>query len=201
MIERQSWSVLCDGPSIEHLRPEDVEGTAVVAVNCTIALVQRGIPIDIWATTDCPARLWGWSAPHRALLPDLELFTTDNYILTLHYQHGVPIEKIWAVPPPYMGEHRAKEGHRIVLPTLFTVLSWLYKLGQSPVRVFGADMRGTGSPLASWNPWRPEESEGVRWRWGNEREALAHAARLYRSRSLRLERVRLAAPLPALAAA
>lgn len=184
------WAVLCDGPSVDAIEPADVEGCTVVAVNCTIALAERGIPIHVWATTDLPERLWGWSEPYRAMLPDLHFFTTDNYILTMHLKHGVPIERLWAVPPPYMGEAKGENGARIVIPTVFSVLSWLYKQGESPVHLFGADMRGTGSPLAPWNPWRAEESDGQRWRWANEREALASAARLYRGRSLRLARAR-----------
>ena len=172
-------NVLLEGPSIRGFNPTELLIGPVIAVNHALSLPA---PVDFWATTDNPARLWAWSEPHRR--ENLRYFTTDQNVgvfselLPEHYTdvYSQPFTEMWK-----------DDGKPIILPTIIPVLSWLLLVGVKYVRLFGCDMWGSNSPLHSSEPWS-EEDPNHSARWKVERTLLSHAMREYRLRGARIER-------------
>jgi hypothetical protein len=184
-------SVLCEGPSIELVTPGDLLPGPVVAVNHALSLSGK-FPVDFWATVDNPKNLWDWGAPY--LHERCKIFTTDNntFILDGMIEDAIA-ERVYALKPTFMEateEHPAflsDDGKPALLSTLTHVLGWLYHIGVPHVRVYGADMRGSGSPLA-FTPFSEAEDVGWQFRWGVERRLFDLASDKYRSCGRRLDR-------------
>ena len=184
-------NVLCEGPSILEFDPSQLLPGPVVAINHALSLSDR-VPIDFWATVDEPKVLWDWAQPH--LHQDCKIFTTENnlafWVETIGYEDGS--RRLYAKEPSYMVETEhspaflGQNGHAALLPTVTHVLGWLYHL-DADVRVFGADMRGSDSPL-SIAPFSEDEDEGWQFRWDAERRLFALSTKKFRSRGKRLER-------------
>ena len=179
-------NVLCEGPSIEALRPEDLLPGPTVAVNHALSLSGK-VPIDFWATVDDPDLLWAWSERHRH--EQVKLWTTENN--TPYYQDflGEAWEgRLYVWVQTFM-EH-LKEGDKKppVIPTVVALLGWLSNMpGVEHVRMFGCDMVGTDSPLAAAG-YSPDEDIGWEYRWIMERQLLALAFNKYRLQGKRIER-------------
>lgn len=187
----ENVNVLCEGPSISQLDLGDLLPGPVVAVNHAISLARK-VPVDFWATIDSPHNLWKWGQPwlHGAT----KLFTTDNNVWTWEDILGDgTIDRVYALKPTYMlatEDHPAflgEDGKPALISTLTHVLGWLNHLGVGYVRVFGADMRGSGSPLA-YTPFSEAEDEGWQFRWGVERRLFDLATDKFRESGRRLER-------------
>lgn len=186
-------NVLCEGPSISSLRADDLLPGPVVAVNHALSL-SGDIQVDFWATIDHPKNLWEWGQSH--LHPACRLFTTENNLLfwleLLGSMEAVS-ERLYALKPTFMEATEDEpaflddNGRPALIPTVIHVVSWLYQIGVERVRVFGADMRGSGSPLA-FVPFSPVEDDGWRFRWAAERCFFALSQKKYRESGRRLER-------------
>lgn len=184
-------NVLCEGPSISQLRREDMLPGPTVAVNHALSL-SEGVPVDFWATIDSPHNLWKWGLPwlHEAT----RLFTTDNNVWTWEDILGdATVGRVYALKPTYMlatEDHPAflgDDGKPALVSTLTHVIGWLHHLKVEHVRVFGADMRGSGSPLA-FTPFSEDEDVGWQFRWGVERRLFDLATDKFRESGRRLER-------------
>jgi hypothetical protein len=190
----KSANILADGPSIELVREEDFLEGPVIAINLSIRLLAQGIPISIWAAVDHPDLLWEWAKDYLILNPKIEFFVVDNHIGA--WNEVVDCTRLYSMKTPFLGEIRQQDGKRTLLPTLHTLLAWLWQQEYEHVRIFGADMRGSGSQGhfaegGEWPngmQWTPVEDEGYRQRWIVERIALAECMRLYRSKGWRVER-------------
>ncbi len=149
-----------------------------VAVNHALSI---RAPIDFWATSDNPNRLWPWSKPHRHRA--LRYFTTDQNI-GVYSQLIRDVTKVYSVQFTEMWKD---DGMPIILPTIIPLLSWLLQLGVSEVRLFGCDMRGMNSPIHSSEPFGEEEPNHTS-RWKVERVLLSHAMRRYRAEGATIQR-------------
>ena len=175
-------NVLCEGPSILGFAPEDLLIGPTIAINRAIAL--RTAPVDFWATTDNPHHLWEWSLPHR---PErLRYFTTDQNLAVWHKLLGADgIRRVYTAEMTDMGLE-SDTGLPMTLPTLMPVCAWLLRLGCKRVRLFGCDMRGSGSPMSG--DWAASEDRNWGSRWRAERVLLSHVFHLYRAHGARIER-------------
>jgi hypothetical protein len=185
-----SVNVLCEGPSLALLEPANLLHGPVVAVNRALA-VSSEVPIDCWATVDQPSNLWEWARPH--LGADQALFTVYNHVGFWEdaIGHDGINSRLYAWPPTFMGPTETDEGFHDdrgrppLVPTLFHVLAWLSSLvGTKRVRLFGCDMRGSGSGESF------SEAMDMGWvfRWRVERRMLALSTRHCRARGQRIER-------------
>ena len=176
-------NVLVEGPSILELEQEDLLYGPTIAVNHALSI--PGIRMDFWATTDNPANLWEWSQAYRT--PRLRYFTTDQNVGAWGGLLGEDIRKVYSTHLTQMGLH-TPEGMPIILPTVITLLGWICRMGVKRVRIFGCDMKGTGSPLSG----RWSEKVDAAWdsRWMVERTLLAYTMRAYRLSNARIERWR-----------
>lgn len=179
-------NVLCEGPSIQDLDLEDLLDGPVVAVNHTLSLVTKGVPIDVWATVDDPKNLWEWAQPY--LEPETKLFSTENNLLVWTELLGNEPERLYVWEPTYMEGFMDDEGKAPLLPTLSMVFPWLFKVGVRHVRLFGVDMRGSSSHLHQAIPYSDDEDDGWDLRWDVERRLLAVTMRKFRELGGRIER-------------
>lgn len=171
-------NLLLEGPSILWMQERHLLFGPTVAVNHAIS---RRVPIDFWATSDHPDKLWEWSKPHRH--EDLRYFTTgDKYLLKLLDLVGT--ERVYAREATVIGKDHDRNAN-ILIPTIIPTLAWLLACGVKRVRLFGCDMQGTHSPLHMSLDFREGDSGG---RWVVERVLLSHAIRQYRAAGARIER-------------
>lgn len=179
-------NVLCEGPSILLALRGDLLPGPTVAVNHALGLSWK-LPVDVWATSDDPNHLWGWSHPH--LPPAAKLFSTENNCLLWETLLGTEElnERLYGWQPTYMEHLETPEQKAPVLPTVMPVLAWLAHVGVEEVRLFGCDMEGQNSPLSA-EPYSDEEDIGWEWRWEHERKLLSLAIKKYRERGKRLSR-------------
>lgn len=180
------WNVLSDGPSVSLATEATLLPGKTLAVNWALRLSER-LPVDVWAFVDHPDLLWEIMAPWRT--EALELLVCDNHLIEV--VDLVPAStKIYSAITPFMGEDKNRKGQRVLLPTIFVALAWLYRIGATHVRVFGADMKGAGTDLSTYEilKYRDEEDEGQAHRWRLERGGFAEAIRLFRADGRRLER-------------
>lgn len=180
-------NVICEGPSIEDFDPSALLLGPTVAVNRAIA-IEAARP-DFWATSDDPRALWGWSEPYRK--PGLRYFSTDQNA-HIWVEMLPDFNLFYSVHMTPMG--RDDNGMLVILPTILPVLAWLMRLGVKRVRVFGADMRGMGTPLIG--DWKHDPDRDWKSRWAVERVLFAHMARTARERGARIERWRPARTSP-----
>lgn len=191
-VKERCVNVLCEGPSIEAATEADLLPGPVVAVNHALSLSGR-FQIDFWATIDEPKNLWEWAQPY--LPAACKLFTTENNLMFWLDYLGFEVasERLYAIKPTYMvatDEHPAllaENGNPALIPSVTHVVSWLYQIGVEHVRVFGADMCGSGSPLA-FTPYSTDEDVGWQFRWAVERRLFALSTKKYREGGRRLER-------------
>lgn len=185
-------NVLCEGPSIAHFEPWMLLDGPTVAVNHALAMSSVA-PIDFWATIDEPKNLWDWAQPY--LPAACKLLTTENNLMFWGDYLGLEVasERLYSIKPTYMeatDEHPAflaENGRPALIPTVSHTISWLYQIGVEHVRVFGADMCGSGSPLA-FTPFSTDEDVGWQFRWAVERRLFALSTKKYRASGRRLER-------------
>lgn len=183
----ESCNVLCEGPSIQELDLDDLLDGPVVAVNHTLALAARGVPIDCWATVDNPTNLWGWAQEYLA--DDTKLFSTENNCLAWWEILGEDcFQRLYVYEPTYMEGFLDDEGKPPLLPTLMLVFPWLWKVGVKNVRLFGVDMQGSSSPLHSGEVYSTSEDDGWDLRWDVERRLLAITMKKFRDLGGRIER-------------
>lgn len=173
-------NVLCEGPSISDIDPDALLLGPTVAVNRALAVPD--IKKDFWATSDDPRALWSWSEEHRK--PGLRFFSTDQNAGVWMLLLGEEIRRLYSVHMTAMAHD--ENGAMVILPTVVPVLAWLLRLGVKRIRVFGADMRGMGSPLLG--DWKHDPDWKWRSRWDVERVLFAHIARTARERGARIER-------------
>lgn len=172
-----------------ELRPENLLPGPVVAVNHAIKISHK-IPVDMWASVDAPAALYGrHSLEHNKSIRFLS--TEDCAILWRDLLGANGIRRVYVWPEKLMKDFLDERGLPPKMPTLVTTLAWTFKQGARHVRVFGSDMTGTGSPLAEDEPWNPETSEINSFRWAIERKLFAEAQKRYRADGRRLERWRM----------
>jgi hypothetical protein len=181
-----NWNVLSDGPSVSLATRDTLLPGKTLAVNWALRLSER-LPVDVWAFVDHPDLLWEIMAPWRS--EELELLVCDNHIVEV-VDLAPASSKIYSAVTPFLGEDRNAKGQRVLLPTIFVALGWLYRIGATHVRVFGADMQGTGTDLATYTTLqhKQEEDAGQAHRWKLERGGFAEAVRLFRADGRRLER-------------
>lgn len=172
-------NLLLEGPSILWAQERDLLFGPVVAVNHAICL---DVPIDFWATSDNPNKLWEWSEPYRT--PDLRFFTAGDKNLLLMLDLVEDSQRVYGRGETVIGTDHEKRGN-IILPTVIPVLAWLLACGAHRVRLFGCDMRGTHSPLHMSLEFTEDDPHS---RWIVERSLLAHAYRQYRAQGARIER-------------
>lgn len=192
-IPALSVNVLCEGPSISEVSERDLLDGPVIAINHAIAL-SRALPIDFWAKVDRPDILWRWARQH--LGRQVKIFTTENNILLWEEIIGRQVnDRLYAHRSTFMVPTKddpdgflSDDGKHALLPTLTHLLGWLYGIpGVQRVRLFGVDMRGSGSPLAE-EAFSEDMDSGWKFRWIVERRLLALSARQFRRCGKRIER-------------
>lgn len=177
-------NVLCEGPSIKDFLPKNLLMGPVAAINHAISV--PGVQVNVWATTDRPTNLWGWSEPYRH--PSLKFFTCDQNMgcwQELLGEEGV--RRCYTAIPTQLFGLVNQEDEAVILPTLMPLLGWMDRLGVMRIRLFGVDMSGWGSPIGH-EPYTDIEKPGETWRWTVERTLLSLAIRRYRARGARIER-------------
>jgi len=186
-LQETSWdpdymNVLCEGPSVLRVLPEDLLPGPTVAINQALRLSRR-FEILSWSLQDDPIKktvrfglegehsLWDrvkdyqpegffniWSKPKHidalASLPGLRPGT--------RIECGLPA--IDATFPFKVKQHPV--GLRSGF-TIFQTLAHAIIRRARHIRVFGADMKGMGSVFTRWVP---EEDEAWRVRWDEERK-------------------------------
>ena len=195
-------NVLADGPSIDHLKESDFLDGPVIAINLSIRLRAQGIPIDYWAMVDHPGLLWDWSEPYRLLTPDLIYIVIENHIKPMVdliglNEAGEPLKPIVMQDSPFLdvvlpGEGRLEvvDGKRVLCNSLIWALHWLLTERCEHVRIFGCDMKGTGSAghsVPHW-VWIEKEDKAHKARWMAERWGMSAVMRQFRRRGWRVER-------------
>lgn len=175
-------NVLVEGPSIRNFSKDDLLYGPVIAVNHALAVPE--LEADFWATTDIPHNLWEWSKRYRT--KKLRYFTTDQNVGVFGELLGPrQIRKVYTSHLTQMGIE-TDDGKPIILPTLITLLGWLWRLDVKRVRLFGCDMKGQGSPLSG--DWSEKTTQLWDYRWRVERVLLAYTMRAYHDSGARIDR-------------
>lgn len=185
-------TVICEGPSA-HWNQKKLRAHAkgpIVAINRAIAYP---IPVDFWATSDDPSRLWEWAQDY--LNPKTKLFTT--HVSLMSWKGLVPdIRRVYHWHASEMREDFLKDenGQYPLIPTLFPVLAWLLHVGVKEVRLLGSDFMGSGTPFIeeSWNPMADDDYQA---RWNVERLYLARSIDHYRAKGARIKRWQKSKPV------
>ena len=178
-----NWNIICEGPSAVAATQADMLDGPTVAVNMAIRACHQGIQVDCWAMEDDPRLLWKYV---QDCLPQFKMVWGALDFREVWESFGYKPDHLFLWEQTRtMG--KTDKGDDMVLPTVFIALMKAKVHGAERIRLFGADMEGSGSPYTSWRPWA-EDACGLAHRWENERLVLARAYRRLRGDGCRLER-------------
>lgn len=180
------WNIISEGPSAAYVTKADLLDGPVVAINMAIRKAEE-FRVHVWAVEDDPRVIWKHAKPYHPEL--MMVWGAVNHAQT--WLRKYPASKLYLTEPSLLMD--PVDNVAPVLSTIFPTLVKAQAHGARCIRVFGADMRGSGSPFTKWRPgllgaWTEEESEQYAARWRVERRMFAHAIRRAKEEGVRIER-------------
>lgn len=160
-------AILCEGEGIIEVTRGMLADATVFAVNNALRLFPDEVdywcaqdPLTAAADPDGRDRWTGLAAlpQHRAAI------LTSRAQATQPGWHSIEVEET------NLEFYYAGIEPTLAIPTFHATLMWALRRQFSPIRVYGAAMRGTGSPLTPWAPYQPDVDQP---RWNEERWLLA----------------------------
>lgn len=174
-MRRPRLVVLAKGPGLAGVTEAHLDGADVVAINQAANHLPR--MVDILSIQDPVSRI----GPHI----DPELFLDRSPEIWVNPSYLYPAKERWrALARIRRADNDAAGivcGQKTVPPTLCVTLFTAAAHGYRDITIYGAEMRGQGSPTTDWEPFQ-EDSDDLRTeRWARERRQYLRAKRHLRT--------------------